>query len=832
MANSILARLAFLMTSTLLHAQETDTGDVRADSSAEPRAYTLTTDGPLRDNLPAGGSLRVTEAPEQPRCRSGNTLFDALYALALQETGQNAVSAISDGSYAQGKAIEAEVFQTGEQWNYVWTRDLAYALHLGLAGYDPQRAVNSLRFKASRIKPTIPGGFRRQLMQDTGSGGSYPVSTDRIVWAIGAHETLKHLPSPQREDFLREIYPFLRDTLEQDRRLVYDPRDGLYRGEQSFLDWREQSYPGWTRQDTRLIAQSKALSVNAAYSRVLAIAADYARALDCHEESDEYAAWAKSLGQAINAHFYDETSGLYRTYVLSEYGDVQLPVQRYDLLGTCFAILFGVADEAQAKRALENYPSGPHGPPVIWPQESDQAIYHNQGIWPFVTAYWLKAARQTGNAAALDAGVDSLMQQAAANLSNMENFDFVTGLAEVTEGARTGPVINSRRQLWSVAGYLSMVQSSIFGVDIDTGGIRVTPCITARMRQELFGEATCIELLNVNYLGAQNDIRIHLPSEEDFVSGIATVRKVRLNDSTISPQAYIPRDSLCDANLWEIFLAVPENEPEPDRIRMVDVTDESAIFAPVQPQWSDGVSRQGQLLRLDFNHPRAEAMVFDIYRDGLLCAEGATATSWTDPDSENADTYTYVYHVIARDPINGLTSHPTRGTSWQAQGSIVVIPAADLKASGGKRSGDAYIKDWGHPEDELLAESVTVERDGKYAVRIAFANGSGPINTGITCAVKHLDIVDTVSGQRVASGYVVMPQSGDWSRYDLSNSVRVRLDADRRYTLRLYEDPISRNMSYLQGNESYTALPGGGEDCYNRINVSGIHLLYQGPPRS
>jgi hypothetical protein len=32
------------------------------------------------------------------------------------------------------------------------------------------------------------------------------------------------------------------------------------------------------------------------------------------------------------------------------------------------------------------------GAPVIWPQQQDMPVYHNRAIWPFVTAYGLKAA--------------------------------------------------------------------------------------------------------------------------------------------------------------------------------------------------------------------------------------------------------------------------------------------------------------------------------------------------------------------------------------------------------------------------------------------------------
>ena len=56
---------------------------------------------------------------------------------------------------------------------------------------------------------------------------------------------------------------------------MFDADDGLYRGEQSFLDWREQTYPGWTKDNVSTIAMSKALSVNAANYFLLKTVAGY-----------------------------------------------------------------------------------------------------------------------------------------------------------------------------------------------------------------------------------------------------------------------------------------------------------------------------------------------------------------------------------------------------------------------------------------------------------------------------------------------------------------------------------------------------------------------------
>src|ERR1017187_6715301 len=216
---------------------------ITTNATGKLRSYEVSSNGELRGNRPPNKRLTFSETPDHARVRTGNLIFDGLYALAISEALQNSVSQIKDRSYGQGTPIQLEAFQTGEHWTYVWTRDLAYSTHLALAGFDPERAVHSLLFKSSLLKPSVVGGLSHQIVQDTGSGGSYPVSSDRIVWILGASETLKHIPEAEQKRFLQQVYPILHDTLEQDRRLLFDSADGLYRGEQSFLDWREQTYP-------------------------------------------------------------------------------------------------------------------------------------------------------------------------------------------------------------------------------------------------------------------------------------------------------------------------------------------------------------------------------------------------------------------------------------------------------------------------------------------------------------------------------------------------------------------------------------------------------------
>ena len=118
----------------------------------EQRVYTLKSNAPLRDNKPRDKKIIFPEYKYHAVTRTGNLLFDGLYALAIHEAKLNSVSQIKDGAYNHGNPILLNAFQTGELWTYVWTRDLAYSVDLALAQFDPQRSVESLLFKTSNFK--------------------------------------------------------------------------------------------------------------------------------------------------------------------------------------------------------------------------------------------------------------------------------------------------------------------------------------------------------------------------------------------------------------------------------------------------------------------------------------------------------------------------------------------------------------------------------------------------------------------------------------------------------------------------------------------------------
>ena len=437
--------------------------------------------------LPGGAYLLDSPARtrtirrQADRTHTASTLFDALFAMAQSDLRKDSVNAIRDPAFNHGRPIPCRCFIAGKKWPFTWTRDVSYSTDLALWRFAPRRARTSLLFKLS---PARGAGVRPGLyvMEDTGSGGSWPVSTDRVVWFLGA----RHLLGNAR--FAAQVYRGLRDTLRQDRRYTFDPAVGLYRGETSFLDWRQQSYPQWTAHNVVFIAQSYALSTNVLHYDALRLASSLAGQHGQPALARRYRKQAAALKQAINRRFWQPDQDLYMSYIGGRVRPA--PYDAYDLLGLDLAIISGVADPARARLVLAHYPIWPAGNPVIWPERRDQPIYHNSAIWPFVSAYTLWAARRVEDGPLIAREVRSLMRGAALSGSNMENFTLLTQSTHVP-GRLGGPVVDSRRQLWSVAGYLDMVVRGVFGVRDDG---RVHPELPVSLVPMLFGSRREISL--------------------------------------------------------------------------------------------------------------------------------------------------------------------------------------------------------------------------------------------------------------------------------------------------------------------------------------------------
>ena len=660
---------------------------------------------------------------------TGSVLFDGLFAMAQDDLHQDSVTAIRDGAFDHGRPIPCICFETGLKWPYVWTRDLAYAVDLGLWRFDAARSRNGLEFKLSDVRePTAPQGL--YVMQDTGSGGSWPISTDRVVWFLGARHLLGDAA------FAGDVYKALRDTLAQDRQYAFDAGFGLYRGETSFLDWREQTYPAWTADNVVAIGQSFALSTNVLHYQALQLAATLAAKHGDAKTADAYRAQAAALETAINAHFWRADRGMYMSYI----GGDGTPYDSYDLLGMALAITSGVADGKRARQALANYPTWPAGSPVIWPERADQPIYHNRAIWPFVSAYALRAARALDAPSHIAHEIRSVMRGAALHGSNMENYELATQSMHVDEGELSGPVVNSPRQLWSVAAYLAVVTEGVFGLTDDG---RVEPKLPVSLVPTLFGTRDAITL-------ALSDRRITLqlpkPSADGRFAGNLLVADRTATDGT---------DTVVTLKAIQV--------------KDIPLRTDAPLYAPAAPPAPE-VQADGDGWRVQVD---GKAVLYvNGRRHGVI--DGST-------------------HLPRQPGLACLSA-----TRTDAHG-LESLHSPDTCVGDTDRIGGAWPRTW------------TAPATGRYRVALDYANDHGPINTGVTAAVKMLAI--DCGGSDRQRLPIVMPHSVGMQR-----STYARFDATAGATCRFtLEDGF--NMSYLSHFAHYTGGSGGIDGPLNAADV-------------
>ncbi|HET7062821.1 MAG TPA: Six-hairpin glycosidase-like protein, partial [Rudaea sp.] len=574
------------------------------------------------------------------------------------------------------------------------------------------------------------------VVQDTGSGGSWPISTDRIVWFLGARHLL------DGPAFAGKVYKALNDTLAQDRRYVFDAARGLYRGETSFLDWREQSYPAWTAKDVTFIAESYALSTNVLYYEALRLGARMAR--ERHDAvARAFERQAAELKASIDREFWREDRGLYMSYI----GGAGAPrkIEAYDLLGTSLAIIAGIAPPGRARRALANYPTWDAGSPVIWPERAEAPIYHNRAIWPFVSAYALKAARALDEPARIAHEMRSIMRGAALAGSNMENYEFTTQAVHVDDGERSGPVVNSKRQLWSVAAHLGMVVEGVFGL---TGDDHIEPKIPRELVPMLFGE--------------RDEIRLDLPGRR-----VTLVKPAHLADS----------DDL-------LIAGAISGDAADTRVQLRGVHVAQSPLAFGRPAYAPATPAKAQ-----------------VERDGA---------NWRVRDAAGGALNLYVNGTRVT-TFHGETVLPYRATqqcvSVTARGSdgIESLPSQPVCVGDSTSVTGDWPRHW------------TAPVSARYSARLDYRNAHGPINTGITAAVKTL-VVDC-GGSPKQAATLVLPHS-DGEQFSTAAIFVARAGQACRISL---DDGF--NMSDLEHYARYTGGEGGAQGPINAADYGDLQIV-------
>ena len=680
---------------------------------------TLTLNAHADVKTTAGSWKASLDVSAFPQLTSDYPLLDALYNLALEEAK---------------RAVEPDgTFRTGQEWAGVWTRDISYSIILSQALLQPEVAKTSLLRKVS------PAG---RIIQDTGTGGAYPCSTDRIIWATAAWEIYQ---ATGDEAWLRQVYPIIKNSIEDDQQNAYDPATGLVRGESSFLDWREQTYPKWMQPAD--IYQSENLGTNAAHFQGNMVLAAMADKLGETTVATQHRAQAERIKAGINEHLWLPEKGTYGQY---RYGRTHLVLSpRAEALGSALTVLFGVADAERSRMVVANTPVMDYGIPCIYPQIPGIPPYHNNAVWPFVQSYWGLAAAKAGNETAFLESLMAVARPAALFLTNKENF-------VASNGDFAGTQVNSSVMLWSLSGALGLVYKGLFGMDFQVDRLMFRPFVPQAL------QGSC-RLTGFRYRQAVLDVEMH-----GFGN---TIRRITMDGQPL-PDATVPA-SLTGAHSIRIELAneVPAAATQNKVAHHVSPMTPAVTYAAGRLSWT---TVEG-------------ATAYQVLRNGQFAGR-ITETNFPVP----APGGYAAYQVLAVDAAGyqSFVSEPL------PVGLKEVSHTFELEASNAKSAkpykgytGQGFVET-STTLNRTVTARVMVPATGLYAIDFRYANGNGPLNTSNKCAIR------TLRHGKQMLGTVVLPQRGveEWSDWGYSNPVLVPLEKGT-YPLTLSLEPANENMN-------------------------------------
>ena len=652
-----------------------------------------------------------------PQYHSPYVLSDALYNLALEEM-TNAVEPDS-------------TFRTGKEWAGVWTRDISYSIILSMAHMQPAVAKYSLLRKVNK---------RGRIIQDTGTGGAWPASTDRMIWATAAYELYK---ATGDKAWLKQAYQIIKNSVSDDEKVCYDPATGLVKGESSFLDWREQTYPKWMQPAD--IYESACLGTNAVHYNANVVLSKMATLLNDKPSIIKFKATADRIKAAINKYLWLPEKKYYGQFLYGRNAKIVSP--RAEALGEALCVLFGVAGKEKQQLIIANTPVMDFGVPCIYPQIPGIPPYHNNAVWPFVQSYFAQAAAKAGNEEAVMESIAAIYRPAALWLTNKENF-------VASNGDFAGTQINSSNMLWSLSGSLSLVHTVLFGMQYNDNSLGFQPFVPKALggKRSLTNFTYRNAVLDIEMEGSGNRIQSFLldgkmvgPKISASLKGKHTV-KIRLTNITV--------DGKINHVKHYVTVAAPA----------VGVTPEKGI------NWNE----------------IKDAVKYKVLKNG-------TTIGFTDKTFFPADFSHYgEYQIIAMDK-NEVESFASEPLTVFGVGHTPIIEIEKYASKSVKSykgfSGDGFVE-ISKTENTSLTIPVEIKEDGWYALDFRYANGNGPANTENKCALRSL------KENNKQLGTVVFPQRGkeEWSNWGWSNAVKAFLKKGR-HNIYLSLEPENENIN-------------------------------------
>lgn len=658
-----------------------------------------------------------------------NSLMPALYNMALEEM---LLDVRKDSTY-----------MAGALWPDTWTRDAVYSIYFSYSWIMPEISRRTLE------KQTLQNP--REALQDTGSGGSYPISTDRVVWAVAAWEY--YLVTGDKL-WLQEAYEGLRNTALKDLHIAFDTNVNLFKGETCSMDWRTHTYPNWFSNVN--IGESFSSGTNALHFFLYRFLKNAGSILNVPmEEQNLWSNTGEKLKQGMNKHFWNEEKGLFECYLYPEILGY-VPSQRVGCMSNGLSAILGVASAEQINKVVENSPMYVYGAAVLYPSIPDDFAYHNKSVWPVWETPLLYAAKSSKNLAVTEHLMKSLVRQSALFLTHKENLTYDTGYDRAT-------ALNSDRQLWSVASYISMVYRVLFGMELTTKGIHFNPVLPAWVGTE-------IKLDNFKYRDATLNIT---------VKGEGTqIASMTVNGKNKKTSYVLPVGA---KGTYDIVITLTKDNENSGKINMVAAGPRNC-WSPVEP-----------VIRLENKYIHWSMQPGVSYR---LKGAGVNKEVQSPYNLQNEKPGYYTVCAVNEQGVESDLSNPVLYTSYERRYEAEDFAETSfIKTDVKGFSGNGYVKDYSaNPTD--FSMDIDVPERGDYVIRFTGANGHGPHNTFCTIRSLFLDGKDC--------GTIILEAYGDWEEWTDSNHVVLHNLSAGKHTLSLKINPeqkgFDNNMSFNKEN--------------------------------
>lgn len=470
---------------------------------------------PLHPRRPTG-----TPLISFPSLKTDHPLINTAFRIAIGDFVGNI-----QAWQGQRAASPVPCILAGLDYETPWTRDASFNSWFAGSLLVPAAAKNTLL----SVLTEDQHGLR--------IGGEY---WDCIIWVTGAWH---HYLCTHDREFLATALMAGRNSLRYFEKTEFDPADGLFRGGACFQDGiagypdtfaaspQSSGIADWVKQypdrkiKTGYGLPMKALSTNCLYYHAYQLLPRMAEALNAHAD-EEWQPKAQRLKAAINHHFWCEEKGIYRYLV-----DAHDPLDRQEGFGHSFAILFGIAEGSRLKSVLEHQVITPQGIPCVWPTyeryrnaEGTSFGRHSGTIWPQVSTAWVMATAAQGRRDLAWFELKSLAEKACRDNQFSELYHPLTG--EIYGGLQERPPHHKatdtwdscRRQTWCATGYIQMILTTLFGMQITPEGATFTPYLPQGVNQA--------ELSGLHFGNAELTILVR-KGEQGYsvmVNGVATNR--------------------------------------------------------------------------------------------------------------------------------------------------------------------------------------------------------------------------------------------------------------------------------------------------------------------